>query len=331
MQIISNLGRLRFPAAAIALLKLTCGTPSSAWCASKNLGISTFDGPIESYTSKQLKKSGMPTPIGLATTGISHGLAFDQSKNLWVTIHPDHSEVVQFTAAQLKDLKHDPSPTPAVVISFDSTVKDLSGCNFDSHGNLWMADAGNDSLDELSKAQLAAGSAEDVTPNIVITSADLIQAAFVTFDKAGNAWVSDGGEDEIAEFSASQLTSGGSKSATVALNTNLCPEELVFDKDGDLWVAGACSDTVVKFAQSQLTSSGGPTPSITLSSAIFGDDEPSGVAFDSKGDLIVTTLEDGTIAKFTAKQLKANGAPVPKVVVTGAENDNNQIIFGPAF
>ncbi len=331
MQIIRNLGRVRFSAAAIALLMLTCGTPSSAWCASKNLWISTFDGPVESYTSKQLKKSGMPTPIGLATTGVSHGLAFDQSKDLWVSIHPDHSEVVQFTAAQLKELKHDPSPTPAVVISFDSTVKDLSGCNFDSQGNLWVADAGNDSLDEISKAQLAAGSADELTPNIVITSADLVQATFVTFDKAGNAWVSDGGEDEIAEFSASQLTSGGSKSATVALNTNLCPEELVFDKDGDLWVAGACSDTVVKFAQSQLTSSGGPTPSITLSSAIFGDDEPSGVAFDSKGDLIVTTLEDGTIAKFTAKQLKANGAPVPKVVLTGAENDNNQIIFGPAF
>ncbi len=331
MQTIRNLGRVRFPAAAIALVMLTCGTPSSAWCASKNLWISTFDGPIESYTSKQLKKSGMPTPIGLATTGISHGLAFDQSKNLWVSIHPDHSEVVQFTTAQLKDLKSDPNPTPAVVISFDSTVKDLSGCNFDSQGTLWVADAGDGSLDELSKAQLAAGSSEDVTPNIVITSADLTQAAFVTFDKAGNAWVSDGGQDVIAEFSASQLTSGGSKSATVALNTNLCPEELVFDKDGDLWVAGACSDTVVKFAQSQLTSSGGPTPSITLSSAIFGDDEPSGVAFDSKGDLLVTTFEDGTIAKFTAKQLKATGAPVPKVVVTGAENDNNQIIFGPAF
>ena len=330
MQTIRNLGRVRFPAAAIALLMLTCGTPSSAWCASKNLWISTFDGPIESYTSKQLKKSGMPTPIGLATTGTSHGLAFDQSKNLWVSIHPDHSEVVQFTTAQLKDLKSDPNPTPAVVISFDSTVKDLSGCNFDSQGNLWVADAGNGSLDELSKAQLAAGSSEDVTPNIVITSADLTQAAFVTFDKAGNAWVSDGGQDVITEFSASQLTSGGSKSATVALNTNLCPEELVFDKDGDLWVAGACSDTVVKFAQSQLASSGSPTPDITLSSAIFGDDEPSGVAFDSKGDLLVTTFEDGTIAKFTAKQLKATGAPVPKVVVTGAENDNNQIIFGPA-
>ena len=105
----------------------------------------------------------------------------------------------------------------------------------------------------------------------------------------------------------------------------------MFDKDGDLWVAGACSDTVVKFAQSQLISSGSPTPSITLSSAIFGDDEPSGVAFDSKGDLVVTTFEDGTIAKFTSKQLKASGAPVPKVEVTGAENDNNQIIFGPAF
>ena len=113
---------------------------------------------------------------------------------------------------------------------------------------------------------------------------------FVTFDKAGDAWVSGSGEDTIAEFTASQLTSGGSKSATVVLTTNLCPEGLVFDKNDNLWVAGACSDTVVKFASSQLSSSGSPTPAVTLSSAIFSDDEPSGLAFDSSGDLLVATF-----------------------------------------
>jgi ligand-binding sensor domain-containing protein len=329
---IRNLGRVRFPAAAIALLMLTCGTPSSAWCASKNLWVANQNGVIELYSSKQLKKSGMPTPIELSIAGTAQGLAFDKSKNLWAVLHHDRSEVVQFTAAQLKNLKHDSNPTPPVVISTDNAVTiDLFGCSFDSQGNLWVADVENGSLDEISKAQLAAGSADDVTPNVIITSADLIQAQFVTFDKAGNAWVGDSGEDKIAEFTASQLTSGGSKSATVVLTTNLCPEGLVFDKNGNLWVAGACSDTVVKFASSQLSSTGSPTPTVTLSSASFSDDEPSGLALDSSGDLVVATFVGETISKFTSKQLKVSGSPVPKAVVTGSESGNNQIIFGPAF
>jgi sugar lactone lactonase YvrE len=330
VQTIRNLGRVRFIAAAIALVMLTSSTPSLVWCASKNLWVATSNGVIASYTPKQLKKSGMPTPISLSVSGAALGLAFDDSKNLWATLHHDHSQVVQFTVEQLKDLKNEPNPTPAVVISAaGSTVKDFFGCNFDSQGNLWVADAENGSLDELSKAQLEAGSADDVTPNIVITSSDLTEASYVTFDKAGNAWVSDGGNEKIAEFAASQLTSGGSKSASVVLNTILCPEQLVFDKNGNLWVAGLCSDTVVEFAQSQLTSSGSPTPIVTLSSAIFGDDEPTGAAFDSSGDLVVMNSNNGTIAKFTRKQLKTTSAPVPKVSVTGGETENNQIVFGP--
>jgi hypothetical protein len=39
---------------------------------------------------------------------------------------------------------------------------------------------------------------------------------------------------------------------------------------------------------------------------------------------------NGTIAKFTPKELKASGAPVPKVSVTGTDTENQQIIFGSA-
>ncbi len=46
---------------------------------------------------------------------------------------------------------------------------------------------------------------------------------------------------------------------------------------------------------------------------------------------MVVNVNDGTIAKFTAKQLKASGAPIPKVVVTGTEVGDYQITFGPAF
>ncbi len=257
------------------------------------------------------------------------GLAFDKSHNLWAVV--SGNQVVQFTPAQLNNLKHNPSPTPAVIIT-STAFANLIGCNFDPKGNLWLVDAGNESIDELSKAQLA-GSAS-VTPHFVITSSDLDYPNFVTFDKAGNAWVDSEDNSKIAEFSASQLTSSGAKSPAILLSddgsgTSLNqPGEIAFDKKGNLWVPSYLADTVVEYAKDQLTTSGSPTPVVKLTSAIFI--EPWGAAFDASGNLVVMNYSNGTIAKFTPKQLKTTGAPVPKVTVTGIEKYNYQIIFGPA-
>jgi sugar lactone lactonase YvrE len=317
-------GRVRFSATAIALLILTtCGAPTHAWCGSSKLWISFYyGGGIESYTSAQLKKNGMPTPTHLSTFADVFGLAFDTSNNLWAV--DDGVEVVRFTAAQLKKLKSAPSPTPGVIITSTSTFVAPTGCAFDHQGNLWVIDNSNDSIDELSKAQLAAGS-KDVTPNIVIGSPDL-NAYFLTFDKAANAWVAN--SDKIVEFSAGQLTSGGSKSPSVVLSNSIDdPGQIAFDKDGNLWVPNSGGDTVVEFAQSQLGSSGSPTPMVTLSGSF---DAPWGLTFDSKGDLVVVNYNNGTVDKFTPTQIKASGSPPPKVSVTGTETENAQITFGPA-
>jgi len=322
-----NMFRWRRLLAAIALVMLTCGAPSHAWCG-ENLWVSFYGGLIESYSSGQLKKSGMPTPIQLSALSNAGGLAFDKSHNLWVD---DDNAIVEFTPAQLKKLKKDPSPTPGVSITSTSTFKGIAGCAFDHQGNLWVTDDENESIDELSKAQLAAGNG-NVTPAIVITSSDLDTPDFLTFDGDGNAWVENQGAGKIVEFSASQLTSSGSKSPSVVLSDDGSGSiadagQIAFDKHGNLWVPNYDSETVVEFAQSQLGSSGDPTPTVTLSSASF--DGPWALAFDSKGDLVVVNYTDGMIAKFTPKQLKASGAPVPKVSVTGTAG-NAQITFGPA-
>jgi sugar lactone lactonase YvrE len=322
-----NIFRGRRLAAAVALLTLICGAPSHAWCASANLWVSNDDGGgIQSYKPAQLKTSGSPTPIHLTKFSDASGLAFDKSHNLWAVV--DDSEVVRFTPAQLKKLKHNPHPTPKVIITSSSTFSDIIGCSFDSHGNLWVVDGDNDSIDEISKAQLAAGSA-DITPAQVITSGDLDFPNFITFDKAGNAWVDSEDNEKIAEFSVSQLASSGSKSAAVLLSTSLCdPGEIAFDKTGNLWIPGYCTGNVVEFEQSQLTSSGSPTPTVTLTSAIFNG--PWGAVFDSKGDLVIVNYNDGTVSKFTPSQLGTSGAPVPAVSEQGTEEEDYQIIFGPA-
>ena len=319
--------RRRPMAVGIALLLLTCGTPSRGWCGGKNLWVSFYGGLIQSYSSKQLKKNGTPTPVDLAVGSVA-GIAFDKSNNLWVM----NGDVIErFTAKQLKKLKTDPSPTPGVTIT-SSTFKGPTGCAFDHQGNLWVTDDENESIDELSKAQLDAGSA-NLTPAIVISSSDLDTPEFLTFDGTGNAWVENQGSSKIVEFSTSQLTSGGSKSASVVLSDDgsgslEVPGQIAFDKDGNLWVPNYTANTVVEFAHSQLASSGDPTPMVTLSIASF--DGPWGLTFDSKGDLVVVNYNDGTIDKLTASQIKVSGSPVPKVSVTDTASGNGQISFGPA-
>ncbi len=187
MQTVRDLWRrARFSAVAIALAVLICGTSSHAWCASADLWVAAYNSEvIESYTSGQLKTSGMPSPISLGGSP-AVGLAFDKSHNLWAVVNGD--EVAEFTTAQLKNLKNDSNPAPTVIITSATFSGLIMGCNFDHQGNLWVVDYLNGSIDELSKAQLAAGNAS-VTPAIVIASGDLEAPNFVTFDEAGNAWV----------------------------------------------------------------------------------------------------------------------------------------------
>jgi sugar lactone lactonase YvrE len=319
----------RSVAAAIALALMVGATASQAWSANLWVAYSS-SGTIDSYPPKKLTHSGSPTPIELTGASSPTGLAFDKHHNLWAVLAG--TSVVEYSAAQLKHLKQNSSPTPVVVITSSSTFDYLYGCNFDKQGNLWLADYSADSIYALSKAQLAAGSG-DVTPAIVITSPDMDGPNFVTLDKAGNAWVDNESSGSLAEFSAAQLTSSGDKSAAVLISDDGSgslnePGEIGFDPKGNLWVPNYDADTVVKFSKSQLSGSGSPTPAVTLSSPIFTG--PWGLAFQGN-KLIVMNYDDAKIAKFTANQLKSNGAPTPKVVVQGIGMYNYQIVFGPSF
>jgi sugar lactone lactonase YvrE len=293
-----------------------------------------YGGGVESYTAKQLGKSGMPSPLQLSTFDFVSGVAFDSSGNLWAVVVPDLAEVVEFTPAQLKSLNANPSPTPAATITSTSTFTtmftSLSGCTFDNQGNLWVVDHYHGSIDELSQAQLAAGSA-NVTPPVVITSPALDGPDFIAFDKDGNAWVSVNINSTIVKYSASQLTSSGTKSPEVVLSDDGSgslsgPGQLAFDRNGDLWVPSFFTHTVLEYAKSQLTSSGNPSPKVKLrSAALMG---PWGMVFDKSDNLVVMNYSDGSIVKFTAPQLKESGARKPKIVVTGP-SVTFQITFGP--
>jgi sugar lactone lactonase YvrE len=323
--------------AMIAMLAVASGAWSPAWgkpaAASLWAGDTNNDKVVE-LTPSNLGSSGSPAPVILDSAGLGEpeGVAFDLSKNLWVSTFENHL-VLEFTPAQLNDLGTVSNPTPAATINSTSFVE-LDGDTFDKDGNLWIVDYGANGVDELSKTQLNAGSNADITPAITITSSSLDDPNFDVFDKSGNLWVSSEDNSEIVEFAAEQLGSSGALTPKVVLSSNSAnsldePGEMAFDSKGNLWVTNFDIGTVVMFAKKQLRASGSPTPKVTLSSSVF--DGPWGLAFDRGHNLWVSNYNNGTIFKFRSKQLKKSGALTPPVILQGVLSGSYGMTFGPVF
>ena len=328
---------LRSPA-AIALIAVACGASSPAWCKpAASLWVANWAGnSVTEFPPSELKSSGAPSPMLLSGSALdqTQGVAFDKSKNLWVTTYDNL--VLEYTPAQLKNLGTVSNPAPHATIgstAFDGIV----GCVFDKHGNLWIIDGLGDGIHELTQKQLKAGSNPDITPKINITStASLNFPDFGVFDKSGNLWISAESNSVIAEYSAAQLASSGPKSPSIVLSSNSDslddPGQMVFDSKGDLWVAdyrGGANGTVVMFAKSQLRASGSPTPKVTLGGSAFQG--PWSLALDSGGNLWVGDYSSGNVSKFSPTQLKTTGTPTPPVVLTGVLEYSYQMTFGPVY
>jgi ligand-binding sensor domain-containing protein len=323
-----------FALIAIVAAALASSAPASAKSAQSLWIADTNNGRVVELTPADLKRSGAPTPVVLDSSIllVPYGLVFDQSNDLWVWTN-DNAKVVEFTPSQLSKLRTVSNPTPNATIG-SADFQALDGCLFDAAGDLWIVDYGADGLFELTHSQLTAGSSPSITPAIAITSpGNFVEAVYGVFDQSGNLWVSNESNNELLEFSLSQLGSSGDKAPAVVLSSSDgsldYPGQAAFDSKGNLWVANFDNTTVVMFAKSQLAASGSPTPVLTLSSKALGN--PWGLAFDSSKNLWISDYIASHILKFSSKRLKKSGAPTPSVTLTGAVSGSYQMTFGPVF
>jgi hypothetical protein len=122
--------------------------------------------------------------------------------------------------------------------------------------------------------------------------------------------------DNVISF---PLSASGNVAPSVTTSSGALgePSGEVLDAAGDLWVASWSSPTTVaEFTPSQLASTGTVTPAVVLTTTYSGA-EPNGLAFDSKGDLWVSSFNGGPMAEFTPSQLSASGSPTPAVLISG--------------
>ena len=206
------------------------------------------------------------------------GMAFDQSGNLWVVSNA-WSRVYEYTESQLATSG---GPTPVTTISdFPSTP--LSDA-FDAAGDLWVST--DTSVVEFSKAELATASP---APTVTISTSG---GAQLVFDPSGDLWIVTGGgpdcfgtpcSNEVLEFTKDQLSTSGSPTPTVTINSTKTgptgsiygPYWLAFTSFGNLWVENFDNDTTVEFGKDQLSTSGSPTPLRTIVGPNTGMNYPS--------------------------------------------------------
>ena len=89
------------------------------------------------------------------------------------------------------------------------------------------------------------------------------------------------------------------------------PFVAIFDPLGDMWVANENTSTIVEFTRAQLATPN-PVPAVTISSATGALTYPTGMAFDSWGNLwVVADNNPGRVYEYAKWQLARTGSPTP--------------------
>ena len=217
----------------------------------------------------------------------------------------------------------------ATIASNSGSLHTPSGIALDGHGDLWVANAGNDTIVEYTPDQLA----QDGSPVPALTlgsGGGLFRPTGLAFDAASNLWATNVGDSTIVEYTAQQLGEGSNAAPAVTIATDSnhtldAPVFPAFDVQGDLWVPNLADNTVVEYTPSQLAASGAPAPATTISSTTGAGalDLPWAVRFDAKGDLWVVNRNDDTLLQY-APGNQGTGAQSPSAVITSGSLSSPQ-------
>ena len=301
--------------------------------------------------------ANLPTATGSGGLSTPGGVAFDSSGNLWV-VDRCNNRVLEYAASSLTAS----NPSPALVIGQASFAIGApneggpvsaaglfapTGIAFDSSGNLWVADSGNNRVLEFTApfstgeaASTVLGQAAFNTNGAAATASAMNNPSTLAFN-SGNLWVVDTSNNRVLEFaSASTLPAAGASASVVVGQTSFTsrsssasatglwgPTGIAFDSSGNLWVADTLNNRVLEYPSASLSSSG-PAASLVVGQAAFapananegstvnsaGLFEPTSVAFDSSGNLWVADTLNNRILEYPSASLSSSGPSATLVV-----------------
>jgi sugar lactone lactonase YvrE len=168
--------------------------------------------------------------------------------------------------------------------TFATSLSDTTGLAFNSAGDLFAADYGGASIKEFTPAGVQ-----------TTFASGLSYPAALAFNGTGNLFVTDWGSGNIYEY-----TPAGVKStfATGGVGTSY---GIAINAANDVFVLNELGGTVIEI-----------TPSGTQSTFATGLTDPTGLAFNSAGNLFVAQV--GSIAKITPGGSVSTFASIPNAV-----------------
>jgi sugar lactone lactonase YvrE len=294
---------LRFPA-----------TLANGIGADVEIGQTSFIG-----SSAATSQSGLHNPTAVT---------FDPSGNLWVTDAFDNRILrfaPPFTSGMSANLViGQASFTTSLGLSITTQSSLYSPWNiaFDSSGNLWVADCGDNRVLRFAppfsnglNANLVIGQSGFTTFGSATTQTGTSCPISLSFDSSGYLWVSDSSNNRVLRFGPqfsngtianlvigqASFTAGAAAASQAGLSG---PSFLTFDSRGDLWVVDISSSRVLEFLPPFTIGMGAsvvigqPTFTSTTGFAQAWFNFPDGLAFDSSGNLWVSDNANGAILRF---------------------------------
>ena len=264
------------------------------------------------------------------------GISFDSAGNLWV-VDFGNNRVLEYaapitTGEAATVVLGQAGFTTGTVGTSATTLFTPNGISFDSAGNLWVVDSGNNRVlkyaapittGEAATVVIGQGSFTGATPGTTSTTFHLPNG--ISFDSAGNLWVTDEFNNRVLEYPAPIKTG---EAATVVVGqagfttgtfgttatTLSSPRTSAFDSAGNLWVADRDNNRALEYAapittgeaatvvigQGSFTTNTFGTTATTLNS-------PLGISFDSTGNLWVADPGNHRVLKYPATISQVTG------------------------
>ena len=245
-----------------------------------------------------------------------------------------------------------------------STLSFPAGTTFDSSGNMWVADFGDNRVLEytapfstgesaslvIGQTSFASGAANQ--GNAAPTASTFHFPVGIAFDSSGNMWVADKDNNRVLKYTApfttgqsaslvlgqTTFTSGASNQGLAAptASTLSTPVGPTFDSSGNLWVTDLDNSRVLKYTAPFTT---GQSASLVLGQTTFTSGAanqglaaptastlnlPQAPAFDSSGNLWVTDANNNRVLKYTTPFSNGQSASLVLGQTTFTSNAANQ-------
>jgi sugar lactone lactonase YvrE len=232
-----------------------------------------------------------------------------------------------------------PKPVPVTdttgTATGDTTVKvdtvsprfnNPAGLAIDGTGNIYVADYGNNLIRKITPAGVVstvAGTGNEGSINATGVLASFNGPSGIAFDAAGNLYIADSGNNLIRKMNTSALVTTLAGGDTIAMTNGIGinasffgPMGLAVDGSGNVYVADAGDNMIRLITPAAVVSTFAANAVVTDSlTSLSGFNNPTGVALDSHGNLIVANYlnnnllqvnQSGVVSMFAGSGLQGN-------------------------